>query len=261
MNGNPYPDIKAYEREAFDQFDIYLNALDAGGWTEQSYCTDWQVYQVVSHIGSGSRIGALRIRAWTGAGAPITRELMQQVWGHFDSLGPTEMLSAYREAAAEYRDAESSTPDDAGLQEVDGFAGKRPLWAYQVSRVWELACHTWDVYVAHDRAARLDPLAVDLLAANLNQTFLPLDRARASELPPTRFTLTDSDRTYLLDPSAERPRLIPDAATDAQLGIAGPDEEVIRLVSGRHFLPGTQSHLKLTRGTPQELAKLGRAFR
>src|SRR5207302_2173644 len=116
--------------------------------------------------------GAMRVKAWVGGGAPVPREVMQAVWGHFDSLGPEQMLAAFKEAVVEYLAVEASTPDAAGLQEVDGFAGRRPMYGYQVSRVWELACHSWDAYVARDRFARLDPAAVSILSMNLDQMFL-----------------------------------------------------------------------------------------
>ena len=255
---NPYPRIKAYERRELERLAAYLRALDADGWTEQSYCSDWLVYQVVSHIGSGSRIGGMRLRAWVGGGPPVARETMQQVWGHFDSLEPHQMYAAFADAIREYLDMEASTPDEAGLQEVDGFAGKRPLYAYQISRTWELACHSWDVYVARDRGARLDPEAVSLVATNLQLISLPVDRERANALAtkPIAFELADSGARYVLDPGMERPRLARDGG-DAPLVVRGPDEEIVRFVSGRHFLPGASSGLSST----QNLAALRRAFR
>jgi uncharacterized protein (TIGR03083 family) len=257
-NENPYPAIKKYEESEFDRLNEHLGSLDAAGWVEQSYCTDWLVYQVVSHIGSGSRIGGLRLRAWLGSGDPVSRESMQQVWGYFDSLAPEQMYAAFSDAMHEYLAVEASTPDDAGLREVEGFAGKRPLYAYQLSRTWELACHSWDVYVARDRGARLDPEAVALLAANLQYNFLPLDRERGSALQtkPIAFELTDSGARYTLDPTAERPRLTAGAG-DAPMVVSGPDEEVVRFVAGRHFLPGARSGLRST----QDLSALRRAFR
>ena len=262
---NPYPQIKAFEQREFERLNGYLRAMDANGWVEQSYCTDWLVYQVVSHIGSGSRIGGLRLSAWVGGGSAVTRETMQQIWGHFDSLRPDEMLSAYSQAVGEYLAVESRTSDEAGLQEVDGFAGKRPLWAYQVSRTWELACHSWDVYVSRDRSARLDPAAVKLLAANLQLINLPVDRERANglaALSPVVFQLTGSGTRYMLDLTAERPRVAPvETAGDPPLVVEGPDEEVVRFVSGRHFVPGARPKLKATRGSAQDLANLRRAFR
>src|ERR1051326_2778672 len=74
---NPYSQIKTYERRELDRLTPYLEGLNADGWVEQSYCTDWLVYQVVSHIGSGSRIGAARIQGWVGSGTPMSREKMQ----------------------------------------------------------------------------------------------------------------------------------------------------------------------------------------
>jgi uncharacterized protein (TIGR03083 family) len=262
VDSNPYPRIKAYERRELERLSAYLRALDADGWIEQSYCSDWLVYQVVSHIASGSRIGGLRVKAWVGGGAPVTRETMQQIWGFFDSLGPREMYAAFADAVAEYLQVESASSDEAGLTEVDGFAGRRPLYAYQISRTWELACHAWDIYVARDRVARFDADAVALLAANLNQMFLPLDKERAGALrtKPIAFELTDSGARYVLDPSAERPRLTVGGG-DAPVLVRGPDEEIVRFVSGRGFLPGAQSRLELKHGSAQDLADLRRAFR
>lgn len=260
---NPYPRIKAYEQREIERLDTYLQRLDPVGWVEQSYCSDWPVYQVVSHIGSGSRIGALRVRAWLGAGEPVSRETMQQVWGRFDSLGPEQMYPAFADATREYLQVEASTPDAEGLREVDGFAGKRPLYAYQISRIWELACHSWDVYVARDPLVRLDPDAVDLLAANLQYVSLPLDKERASALQtkPIAFELGDSGLTYVLDPTAERPRLSAGDGSDAALVVRGPDEEMVRLISGRHFVPGARTQLEVSRGSTQDLNLLRRALR
>jgi uncharacterized protein (TIGR03083 family) len=258
---NLYARIKAYEEQAYTRLNGYLQALDPAGWTEQSYCSDWAVYQVVSHIGSGSQIGGLRVKAWTSGGAPVSREVMQGIWGRFDALGPQDMLPAYLEAAQGYLAVESETPDAAGEQEVDGFAGKRPLSAYQLSRTWELGCHSWDVYVSRDRNARLDPAAVALLAEHLHFINLPLDKERAAQLGKATFKLTGSGLEYSLDPTAERPRATQGGSADAPLAIEGPDEEVVRFLSGRGYVPGAVSQLKVTRGSGDDLAKLRRAFR
>ena len=42
---NPYAQIKSFERGEFERLGRYLDELDADGWVEQSYCTDWLVYQ------------------------------------------------------------------------------------------------------------------------------------------------------------------------------------------------------------------------
>ena len=263
-DSNPYSRIKAYERDEFGRLSGYLADLDSDGWTEQSYCADWAVYQVVSHIGSGARIGALRLKAWVGGGPAVTREVMQSVWGFFDGLEPSAMRAAYEQAREEYLRAEDETPDEAGLQEVDGFAGRRPLHAYQLARVWELSCHSWDVYVARDRSARLAAAAVALLAPSLDQINLPLDRDRGSTLhaKPIVFRLNESGARYALDPTAERPRVQPVSSDgDAPLVVTGADEGIVRFLSGRHFVPGTRSGLRVAKGSAQDLAAVRRAFR
>jgi uncharacterized protein (TIGR03083 family) len=260
---NPFAHIKSYERGEFERLGSYLDALDADGWVEQSYCTDWRVYQVVSHIGSGSRIGRMRLEAWAGSGPPVTREMMQSVWGLFDSLGPDKMLGAYSAAVQEYLAAEAATPDEAGLQEVDGFAGRRPISAYQLGRVWELACHSWDIVMVRDAHARFHPEAVALLAPRLQHVGVFIDKERAAALTtkPIVFSLADSGFDYTLDPGAERPRLQQGASSEAPRVVEGPDEEVMRFVAGRHFVPGTRPELKAIKGTTQDLANLRRAFR
>jgi hypothetical protein len=121
------------------------------------------------------------------------------------------------------------------------------------------------VYIGRDRTARLDADAVSLLAEGLHFINLPLDRARAaslSGLSPVELRLRDSGRTYVLDPGAERPRLQPaQPGMDGPLVIEGPDEEIIRFISGRHFVPGARSELQVSKGSAQDLGSLRRAFR
>jgi hypothetical protein len=198
---NPYAEIKAIEMQEFERLNGYLRELDAAGWTEQSYCSDWLVYQAVSHVGSGSRIGKMRLDAWINGGKPLDRESSQAVWTLFDSLGPDTMLSEYLKAVGEYLVAERSIPDESGLTEVEGFKGKQPLYVYQMARLWELTSHSWDVYVARDRNAQFCAEAVTLLAGFLDTINIPIDKDRAAEFrdKPVQFNLGGTSHSYMLD--------------------------------------------------------------
>ena len=55
--------------------------------------------------------------------------------------------------------------------------------------------------------------------------------------------------------------MAPGAAAEASLAIEGPDEEMVRFLSGRGYVPGAQSALRVTDGTSNDLAALRRAFR
>ena len=185
---------------------------------------------------------------------------MQAIWARFDALDATTMLEPYVAAATEYVGYMTGLPDAFGLQEVDGFAGHRPVAAYQLARLWELACHSWDIYVAADAQARLAADAVAVLAPRLDLLNLPLDKARAADLPLIGFRLVESGAEYTLDPRADRARLSPGLA-DPPVLLEGPDEELVRLVSGRQFIPGAQPALSVARGTTDELNAVRRAFR
>jgi uncharacterized protein (TIGR03083 family) len=260
-SANPYAEIKAAEVQEFEKLNTFLRGLDSGGWVEQSYCSDWQVYQVVSHIGSGSRIGQRRLDAWINGAEPMTREDQQAVWALFDSLRPDQMLNEYLKAAGEYLVAEGSIADEAGLTEVEGFRGKQPLYVYQLGRLWELTSHSWDVYVARDRHATFPAAAVELLAPRLHMLNVPIDKERAQPLVENgvQFKLAGTGATYTLELS-DRPRLN-EGGTGAGLVVEGPAEEICRFVSGRHFVPGSKTELHAASGSSDDLAKLRRAFR
>jgi uncharacterized protein (TIGR03083 family) len=258
-----FGEIKRVEAAEFERLSRYLEGLDPDGWTEQSYCADWRVYQVASHLGSGCRIGRMRLDMWVNDGPPVGREQMQAVWAVFDALEPEQMLAEFSDAAREYVRLVASLPDAAGDKEVEGFAGKRPVSGYQIMRLWELTCHSWDMYVARDPGARLAPEAVAVLAGNLHFLNLPVDTQRASSLSfkSVRFDLPETSFSYTLDLAAERPRLQHATSSDAPLVIEGPAEEIVRLVSGRFFVPGDQPKLRVTVGQPQDFSALKRALR
>ena len=257
-----FADIKDIERQEFEQLSGYLRQLDADGWIEQSYCSDWMVYQVVSHLASGSHIGKDRLDGWVNGAAAMTRDDMLAIWAKFDALSPDQMLGEYLKAAGEYLAAIRSIDDQAGAQEVEGFAGKRPLYVYQLARLWELTSHSWDVYVARDRHATFAAEAVRVLAPMLHTLFTPLDRERAAEFAdkPVVFKMTDTGDSYSLD-LTDRPRLKQGSAENVALVVEAPAEEICRFVSGRHFVPGSKPTLRAASGSAEDLAKLRRAFR
>jgi len=260
---NPFAAIKAVERQEFDRLNAYLRQLDAGGWVEQSYCSDWLVYQAVSHLASGAHIAKARIDAWINGAKPISRDDQLALWAKLDALAPEDMLGEYLHAVGEYIVAMRSVEDEKGAQEVEGFAGKRPLYMYQLARLWELVSHGWDVYVARDHEARLSPEAVDVLAPLLHTLNLPIDRQRAAEFAEktVEFRLRAPDASYQLDLSGDRPRLKQGSNVEAALVVDGPAEEIIRFVSGRSFVPGAKPQIKASAGSKDDLAKLRRAFR
>ena len=258
---NPFPEIKAVERQEFEKLNNYLKGLDRDGWLETSYCTDWPVLSVVSHVGSASRIGKSRLESWVNGAPAMPREEMLALWAKFDSLTPDNMMHEYMSAVGEYLAAESSIADEEGAKEVEGFGGKRPIWAYQLGRLWELALHSWDVMVTRDKNAKIAQGAVDLIAPRMNYMGATMDRARISETPHVQFNMQGPNATCHVDASGERPRLAPGEDAEATVVIEGPAEEVVRFLAGRHAVVGAKPTLRAAKGSRDDVAKVRRAFR
>ncbi len=260
---NLLPRIADVERIELDRLIAYLRDLDEAGWVEQSYCFDWAVYQAVSHLASGLRITKMRLNHWVNSGPEVSREQMEAVWELFDSLRPADVGSEFQKATGEYLVALRALPDEAGLLEVDGFRGVRPLWVYQLGRLHELAVHSWDIFIARDRTARLPAAAVELFAGQLHNLFTAGDIERGRELTEGRrveLRTANPDFRYQLNSTGVRLRLEPAGSEAADLIVEGPAEEVCRLTAGRHFLPGSLRQLTVISGPPGDLGKLCRVF-
>ena len=56
---------------------------------EGSYCRDWDVAQVLSHLGSGAEIGLLGLERTLVNGTLLDREDFAVIWDRWDNLGPS----------------------------------------------------------------------------------------------------------------------------------------------------------------------------
>src|ERR1019366_10431271 len=97
----------------------HLAQLDPDGWIEQSYCLEWRIYQVVSHISSGARIFLGSLAKWFDGGPTMGSEQMQAIWAKFNSLTPDQMLEEFQAVTTDYFARLDAFPTEAGLQEVD----------------------------------------------------------------------------------------------------------------------------------------------
>ncbi|MHB8619101.1 MAG: maleylpyruvate isomerase N-terminal domain-containing protein, partial [Chloroflexota bacterium] len=143
--------VRGVERSELDRLETYLESLDADGWLEQSYDTEWRVYQVVSHLASQSLIYLGFLANWFEGSPPMTQEQMKAVWDKFNALGPSDMLPEFRQAKSTYLARVEALPPEAGLKEVNSPFGKVAAATMLAVRLHEVALHSWDVYVARDR--------------------------------------------------------------------------------------------------------------
>lgn len=230
----PTPAPIAALRTSHDHLAGLVAGIDEETATRMSYCSDWTIAQVLSHIGSGAEIGLAWLTAAIEHTEPIGQDDMTLIWDTWNKRAPLEQVTAAIESNAALVTAyESATAEQLtgahiklfGMLDLDGVGTA-------AFRLPEAAIHTWDVEVTLDPAARVAPdaveLIVDQLAAAIGWFGKPQGRAWSVTVetsgPSRTFTLTSGDAVTL----ASGP------AADGDGVLRLPAEAFVRLVYGRH---------------------------
>jgi uncharacterized protein (TIGR03083 family) len=221
-------------RHSHERLASLVHAVSEDFLTSQSYCTDWSVAQVLSHLGSGAEIALITLDSVL-SGEGIDRTVFQPVWDLWNAK------------TAEQQAADCLPTDDAYISRLEGltdaglgaisfefFGMKMDAAGLVRLRLGEHAMHTWDVAVAIDPVAVLAPDAVGLIAGQL--PLLAGRMGRPSD-PPFRVRLRGSspDLDFLLD-VADTVTLVPWPAEGGEpvgAEIRMPAEAVLRLFAGR----------------------------
>jgi uncharacterized protein (TIGR03083 family) len=226
-------------RAEYDSLLAYLEQLPPEGWTEQSACKDWQVYQVVSHIGSQPEIVGGAIKSAVTGGEPMTDEQRKAIWAHFDSLQPHEVLPAFRKNNDDYYKLLDSFGDAELGRTIPWFIGPAPMAVVLASRLNEQALHQWDVRWARDKRAKLTPEAVPtLIELNLMPQFAARlakpDQAPRLAGKPIQFLLRDPEDTITVEASQDGTTVSHTRATSPALTAELSAEAFARLIWGRY---------------------------
>lgn len=202
-----------------------------------SYCADWTVATVLSHLGSGAEIARMMLESALGRSGPVGREQFMPVWDRWNAMTPAEQAAGVLTADADHLAALRGL-SDADLTRIEfEFLGMTLDAAGLVRlRLGEHALHVWDVAVMKDPAAAVAPEAVRLLI-DMVPAFAAPRFGKPQETPlRARITVTDPDRGYLLTAAdavtmTELPP--PDGEAEADTELAMPAEALLRLVYGR----------------------------
>jgi uncharacterized protein (TIGR03083 family) len=218
-------------RVSVDRLRRLVRGLDDDQLNEQSYCNDWTVAGVLSHLGSGAEILERRVEAALER-RTLPEDFARPIWDEWnakpsraqadDALAEDERALEVLEAVSANDRARLAFPVGPLSLSFDELAG---------TRLNEHAFHTWDIEVVFDPDARLPEdvagVVVDNLGLVARFTARPSGaerevRIRTSE-PVRHFTVR------LTPTSAEL--LAGDAGAKADLVL--PAEAFSRLVYGR----------------------------
>jgi len=198
-------------RNSHERLATLAGAMSDDQVTSQSYCRDWSIAQVLSHLGSGAEIALMSLEAALG-GPPMDRDAMGPIWDTWNAKTPQQQA------------ADCLPADEAHVKRLEGLSDA------------ELAGISYQLFGMTLDAAEVAPDAVELLMANLPMiagwTGKPVGdpfrlRLRGTE-PGADFVLEVADKVTLGPWPGSGPA---GATADGQVQL--PAEALLRLVYGR----------------------------
>jgi uncharacterized protein (TIGR03083 family) len=227
-------------RNSHTRLESVARPLSADQASDPSYCSDWNIGQVLSHIGSGAEISLLMLPGALGEGEPASQDAFGPIWDRWNAKTPAQQV-ADGLATDEQHVARLERLTDAELAKIamDFFGMKLDAVGLVRLRLGEHAMHTWDVAVSEDPAATVSPDAVELLIDNV-PTFLAPRLGKPQDPPlALRIRTTDPERDYLLTAGKESVTMTDLTAEGAEQPgsdvheIRMPAEALLRLAYGR----------------------------
>jgi uncharacterized protein (TIGR03083 family) len=202
--------------------------------TDPSYCTEWAIAQVLSHLGSGAEIGLLNLGAALAGGPPPERERYIEIWDVWNAKEPAAQAADALVSDSRYVETLQGL-DDAALEalRVPMMGRELDASAYVAMRLFEHAVHTWDIEVMTDSGVGVLEVATEMLVPRVPDRVGRAARGAKPAATPARIELTTTspDRRFVLAIDAESVAMDEGDASDGALTI--PGEALLRLVSGR----------------------------
>lgn len=200
---------------------------------QRSYASEWSIAQVLSHLGSQAEIFGLFLDAGLTGQDPPGRDEFMPIWDSWNARAPQAQASdALRADQATLERFESLTDEERARLRLHAMGMELDVTGLARMRLSEHAVHTWDVVVALDPKATLEPDAVALLIGTLDQM---TGRAAKPDGKQRRLLIstTDPARRFVLE-TGEAITLTPAPDHGAERpGLHLPAEALIRLCYGR----------------------------
>ncbi len=198
MESNPHVWIAAL-RQSHERLLGLVGPLAPGQISGPSYCKDWTIAQVLSHLGSGAEIAMLMLPAALGQSEPVDRAAFQPIWDRWNAMSPDDQAAAGIMADAQYVQALGQLSDEELASVSYDFIGMT-LDAVGLIRLrlGEHALHTWDVAVMLDPSAEVSPDATTLLIDNVPGFLAPRLGKPQDPAFRARIRTTDPERDYAL---------------------------------------------------------------
>jgi uncharacterized protein (TIGR03083 family) len=211
---------------------------------------EWDVSQVLSHLGSGAEISQNGLQAALEGKPNPGMEFNKTVWARYDAASPRQRLEWFLAAnEATTQSFESLSEETRDSLKIDmGFLPAPVDVATAASfRLNELALHSWDVRVGTDPAATIAPEATPHLVPRTEMLarFLGKPDALGGKIAVIAVTTTDPAGELTLH-LGEQVSVNAGAPEQSDGTLTLPAEAWVRLVTGRLKPPYTPAGITTT---------------
>ena len=200
-----------------------------------SYCSEWTIAQVLSHLGSGAEIFGLLVEAGLHGREAPGQEQNQEIWATWDAKSPQDQA---RDGLAEdgelVEQLASIKPEQRLSWRLSFFGAERDLTDVIRMRLSEHVLHTWDIEVIRNPQATLTGDAAGLVLGFITQLAGMIGKPADTE-QLVHVTTEHPERHFELAIGPDGASVAaagPDPA-DGQATLRLPAEALVRLLAGR----------------------------
>ena len=249
-------------RSGHDDLAAMVRGFTADDLARTSGASEWDISQVLSHLGSGAEINLACLNgALDGTGLPESG-FNESVWARWDAISREERAELFLQAdealVSRYEGLDPAARRDLRV-ELGFIPGPLDVAFAAGVRLGEFTHHTWDVKVAFDPTATLAPEATPLLFDQVPTLIGFLAKPAELDGRPVNLEVRTTAPERSLGLVIGDTVTITDAPGDADAVLTAPAEWFLRLLLGRHAHRHTPSGVTLT-GDRLTLDDLRRVF-
>jgi uncharacterized protein (TIGR03083 family) len=240
-------------RSNHDELAARVREFDEQDLARRSGSSQWDVAQVLSHLGSGAEIGLATLQTGLAGQPGPDQDFNQSIWDRWNAISSQEKAKGFLRANEQLVTGYENL-DAAARQELHVKMAFLPFPAdialMSGMRLNEATLHGWDVRVALDPHATLNAQEVDAALEKLTGPlkfmvgFLGKPEALSGTQATLRVETTDPRRvlSLVLSPTIG----LSDEPADSDDVLTAPAEALLRLLGGRLDQAHTPETLTIT---------------
>jgi uncharacterized protein (TIGR03083 family) len=221
-------------RSGYDSLASLVNGLSDDDLAGPSGASEWDISQVLSHLGSGAEIHQATLQAAIDGRPNPGLEFARSVWDRWNALGRRQRADGFLRVNPALLGLYESLAARDDLRIDMGFSpAPVDLATAGRFRLSEFALHSWDVRVGFDPGATLAPEATALIAPAVGAMVGFVGRPEPLDGRQAVIRVTTSAPDLVLALRLGDQISIGDAPEQADGTLTLPAEAWVRLVTGR----------------------------